>query len=431
MTLAYIHSIFTLSVRHGYILQILLAELMFLQILGLNILRPPRKIVSTLCIISTSLVLMIALPNIISWYISGLFSLTIFCISVAMWCLCFRGQYRDILFCCVAAQLTQNLSYNTEGLIYAPFSAFMSPVQWFFLSITCTAIIYAISAYIFVRTWHSIGRISINSGYVIVFAVVSALFVYVLQYLFQVYHIDQVWVSRLPLILCCVAGLSIQFGFIALRNREIERVELERIMRQEARQYQIATENMNTINLKAHDLKHQVMRLREAGTIDSEELRDIEQAIEQYENMYETGNAELDTVLNQKTYLLRKHHIDHTVIADGTCLSFMRPADILSLFGNLLDNALEHEQTIENIAQRYVGIRVYKKADMVVIRVENYCVTHPHMRHGLPVTTKSDSIHHGFGMKSIQYIVQRYGGSLHIGQEGDSFVVNIVFADLN
>ncbi|OFQ97524.1 hypothetical protein HMPREF2909_02855 [Alloscardovia sp. HMSC034E08] len=374
---------------------------MFLHIVGLRLPRSRVALLSSALVVSVCVAAMIVVPNIISWYASGFFSLTIFCILLCMWFVCLRGSLRDILFCCVAAQLTQNLAYNLEGLIYIPFKNVITPFGWLALSLTCTIIVYGVSANIFRTAWLSIGRISIKSGYVIAFAIMSALFVYVMQYLFQVYEIDQIWVARLPLILCCIAGLSIQFGFLALRNGEIERASLEHVMRQEAQQYAIATQTIDRVNMKAHDLKHQVMKLRSSGQMDLSELDDIEQSIEQYDAIYETGNAELDTVLNQKVFLCKKYQIDHTIMVDGECLNFMRPSDILSLFGNFLDNAIEHEQTVESVALRYVTVHIHRKADMIAVRVENYCVTPPRMERGLPVTTKSDSFDHGFGMRSI------------------------------
>ncbi len=34
------------------------------------------------------------------------------------------------------------------------------------------------------------------------------------------------------------------------------------------------------------------------------------------------------------------------------------------------------------------------------------------MRDGLPVTSKGDSANHGFGVRSMQLTVERYGGTL-------------------
>ena len=38
--------------------------------------------------------------------------------------------------------------------------------------------------------------------------------------------------------------------------------------------------------------------------------------------------------------------------------------------------------------------------------IENYCEDELEFRNGLPVSTKGDDNYHGFGMKSIQYVVE-------------------------
>lgn len=44
------------------------------------------------------------------------------------------------------------------------------------------------------------------------------------------------------------------------------------------------------------------------------------------------------------------------------------------------------------------------------------------MENGLPVTGKSDKANHGFGIRSMQLLAEKYGGELTFRQEGD--VVN-------
>lgn len=46
---------------------------------------------------------------------------------------------------------------------------------------------------------------------------------------------------------------------------------------------------------------------------------------------------------------------------------------------------------------------------------------------GLPVTTKEDTDFHGFGMKSIRMIVEKYKGNLSISAKDGVFKVNIFF----
>ena len=44
----------------------------------------------------------------------------------------------------------------------------------------------------------------------------------------------------------------------------------------------------------------------------------------------------------------------------------------------------------------------------------------------MPVTTKPNKMYHGFGMKSIRNVVEKYGGTLVIKAEGGIFRLNIL-----
>ena len=48
------------------------------------------------------------------------------------------------------------------------------------------------------------------------------------------------------------------------------------------------------------------------------------------------------------------------------------------------------------------------------------------MQGGIPLTTKSDKNYHGFGMKSIRQVVEKYGGSLTVNAENDLFRLMIL-----
>lgn len=44
----------------------------------------------------------------------------------------------------------------------------------------------------------------------------------------------------------------------------------------------------------------------------------------------------------------------------------------------------------------------------------------------MPATTKSDKKNHGFGLKSIRYSVEKYGGSVSVDMEKNWFELKIL-----
>lgn len=90
--------------------------------------------------------------------------------------------------------------------------------------------------------------------------------------------------------------------------------------------------------------------------------------------------------------------------------------DMTSLFCNLLDNAVEAAEAAGD-PHAFIELSVRKKEDtpFVVIILQNSCSTPPATdRNGFPVSRKSDTTRHGFGMKSIQKTARQYHGELRM-----------------
>ena len=112
-------------------------------------------------------------------------------------------------------------------------------------------------------------------------------------------------------------------------------------------------------------------------------------------------------------------------MADGQLVAFMERADLYALFDNLLGNALEYLET-QPEENRFVRLSVRGMSGFVRIEAENWFSGTLTMDGGLPVSTKGDETEHGFGMKSIRRIVEKYNGTMSVGAESDLFTVRII-----
>ena len=208
-----------------------------------------------------------------------------------------------------------------------------------------------------------------------------------------------------------------------------ERAELNTIQTlwaEEQRQYRLTKENIDALNIKCHDLKHQIRHLRETGQVDPAYLDSLEESVNLYNSAVRTGNETLDVVLTDKRLHCATHNIQFTCIADGAKMRFMEIMDIYSLFGNMLDNAIECEMGLPP-AMRFIHLSVKSTNRMLVIHVENHFEGTLEMRDGLPVTTKRHNKgDHGYGMRSIRRIVEKYSGNLEISTEAQLFQIDIV-----
>lgn len=209
-------------------------------------------------------------------------------------------------------------------------------------------------------------------------------------------------------------------------QRELD--AMQNILQNQYIQYKQSRESIDVVNRKYHDLKHQiaVLRAEQDPQRRLDFLDGMEEEIRTYEAQNKTGNSVLDTVLTGKSLYCARHGVELTCVADGAKLDFMDVMDICSIFGNLLDNAIECELTIADKKKRLIHLTVYGKKDFLVIRCSNYCEQALEFQDGLPVSTKGDGAYHGFGVKSIRCAAEKYGGVMTIHNEDSWFEVNIV-----
>ena len=95
--------------------------------------------------------------------------------------------------------------------------------------------------------------------------------------------------------------------------------------------------------------------------------------------------------------------------------------------GNAIDNAVESVQKICDANRRFINVSIRKSRELLVINIENPYEGELRFKDGLPQTTKADKNFHGFGMKSIRMVVEKYNGFLSIAAEDGLFTLNIVF----
>ncbi len=417
-----IQEVFSLSVYHGYIFQILVSEALFLK----QFQRRNYFWLRILLGLPIFVFLAIVLPNIVAHFVSGFFSLIIFLLSLALCVFLFKNRFTHILFYCISAQFVQNLSYHIENMIYLPLQDHFSQLGWFFFSLGNMAVVYTICFFVYIYRMKPLEKIKINTGYVVTMAVVTAAFIYVIQYLFMYYNLSQIWLTHLPMALCCIFALYIQNGFVNYRNAQEENRELEYFLHQERKQYEMTKENIAVLNMKAHDLKHHINRFQNLTGYDKEEIQDISKVVEEYETMVDCGNKEMNIILTKIQYECQREKIAFTSMVEGSKMGFLRTPDMISIYSNVLDNAFEAEKRIVEKGKRFISINVHSHGSFLITHVENYCNLPLHFEEGLPVTTKEDKDFHGLGLKSVRYVVSKYQGNINIFQKDNLFVVDIL-----
>lgn len=228
-----------------------------------------------------------------------------------------------------------------------------------------------------------------------------------------------------------VAGVSMLYAHhVSCHNhatvRELEAVQST--LKTQYQQYMQSRESIEMINVKYHDMRHQIQFLRSEQDAQKRNafLDRMEQEIVHFQVQNKTGNAVLDTILTGKNLYCHQHGITMTSVADGKLLDFMDVQDICNIFGNAIDNAIESVMEIEDREKRLIHVTVSRVNAFVMIRIENYYEGTLHMDGANFLSTKQDKKNHGYGIKSIRYTADRYDGAVSINANDHWFDIKIV-----
>lgn len=226
-------------------------------------------------------------------------------------------------------------------------------------------------------------------------------------------------------------GIVVLYAFqsrISEIDMKMDLATMDRCLREQYDKYRNYQDSIDLINMKYHDLRHQMEDLKEQ--IQGEEqtllISNIESELKEYSPYFQTGNKVLDALLDSRQTICRKREITITTVADGSLLKFMNVADICTVFGNALDNAIESVTMIEDIEKRLIHVEVTEQKQFVIILVENACQKNILFDNGIPKSTYQDKQNHGFGTRSIKQVVQKYGGSAIFDEKDGWFSLKIL-----
>ena len=228
-------------------------------------------------------------------------------------------------------------------------------------------------------------------------------------------------ISLITEVIICFTFVFIQFLLMSITFKESEKKLIELSYQSKISEFHQIQESIELINLKCHDLRHQIRAAKIQGSIDPAFIDDVTKSIKIYDNHMDTGNSELNMILMDYKFRSQSLGIETTFVADGSCISFMDRQDIISLFSNLIENAMEYEVNIQNDS-KYIYFSLMKKNGFINIICENPI--------GLEINkTAKDRRYHGFGTLSMKAIAKKYDGCYTVNQDEKIYRVIITFPD--
>ena len=361
------------------------------------------------------------------WY--SFFYLGFALVAMLLLPLCFEMKLKEAAFFTIGAYITQHLVNNCIQLLAMFFEVRSRNITFQLLCVIILAVVVVVfQRFIRPNVRRDVRDINIESPTMTGFLFFAMLFINVLTS--WIYYQEGGEIAKHPGYywygaLSCVLLLVLQFGMLDLTEAVREKKALDDMVRKAEKQYIQSKENIETLNEKYHDFKYRLLELASSGAKGDGKayLDETLKLIDNYEDSFRTGSEALNILLTEKSALCKRENILLTVFANGEAISFMKPADIYLLFGNALDNAIEALHGAGEGTERTIDLSVTKKGGFAVISIENASPREVVFENGMPVTSKAEKEFHGFGTKSIKYIVEKYGGNLVISCEEGVFAV--------
>lgn len=213
------------------------------------------------------------------------------------------------------------------------------------------------------------------------------------------------------------------------------RNELRISILQQSKNYHSIQALNEELSVFRHDIKNHTITLLNLLT-----NHQTKEAIDYIHSIQERGPLQAVSIQNTENYVLdaliatkhelalQKHIHMETHIALGRRLK-MDNMDCSSLFGNLIDNAIE---ACEQSDQTTPFIRLFMnmKGNMLYVRITNTSSVSPKIVDGSFTTTKKDKQSHGYGTKTIQTIIKKYKGTINYSYNHQSFTVSFILMDV-
>lgn len=220
--------------------------------------------------------------------------------------------------------------------------------------------------------------------------------------------------------------LFINFTVFAIRHyfqkKNEEFTEMQLLLQKEsdaALYYEMLFTQYENQSILIHDIKNHLQSIRllnqekENARIEAY-INQLMESSDLRESVRICDNKLLNTILCRYQKQCMEQQIDfHADIRSKTLHGFP-PNDLTSLFTNLLENAVEAARPIPD---SFIEITVQQKENtpFIVIIVVNSCMSNPMTGTGsFPVSHKTQKSRHGFGIKSMNKIVQKYKGEMQM-----------------
>ncbi|WP_461200045.1 two-component sensor histidine kinase [Clostridioides difficile] len=232
-------------------------------------------------------------------------------------------------------------------------------------------------------------------------------------------------------LLLTASNIALIVGIVKMlrdNKKYLELLKLQEKTNLEHNYYQNVKNNYIKTKELYHDMKNHLICIKEMSKNNydtSNYIKNLEKKLDEYNNMFDTGNIALNIILKEKKELCMKKEIRFITGIDFTQCNFINEEDVCSIFSNAIDNAIEACDKIKEgnksislqgrLINNFFAIKISNTKSNTIIE-KNKCL----------ITSKKNKEFHGLGIKSIKNTLEKYSGTSTIEFTDTMFALNIL-----
>lgn len=223
--------------------------------------------------------------------------------------------------------------------------------------------------------------------------------------------------------LIIIVGKIIKSNVLKLEN-EIMKEKIEA----QYRYYLQIQKSQSKIRKLYHDLNNHLLcieNMKDNSYHSKEYINHLKEELKNSSCIKNSGNMIVDIILSEKMSICKENDISFIYDINFLRCDFIDMIDVCSIFSNLLDNAIEASNKIEDINKRSIRIIGNIVNSFFVVKCENYKINFVNEKNNRIISDKEDKFLHGIGIESIKNSVKKYNGNVVIDVVEDKFIVHI------
>ncbi|SFO30132.1 Sensor histidine kinase YesM [Pseudobutyrivibrio sp. UC1225] len=215
-------------------------------------------------------------------------------------------------------------------------------------------------------------------------------------------------------------------------NKELENLILKEQIKSYERDIALQKEKTESLRAIKHDMKKHLAEISYLSMKDNNQLlkeyvNGLTNELHEVSPLIDSGNTSIDSVLN---YMLPKAIENGISVKSKITIPkelIISMVDMNIVLGNLLENAIEANA---NVLQPKIDLTIDYFKGSLYIELSNTYKGNISFRHGYPVSSKISGDKHGYGIKNVIKVLEKYSYSFDIDCSSEIFCVRIIMNEL-